>query len=107
MVTASVLSVDAEEVTPDDEVTFLCPLWVFLRSGLAVPKAVARKPLPQKVSALDPGIGSCHRLLFLPDEAVSISVGVPERPLRLLWYTHSNHPKVVGGVAKWSVVKQV
>lgn len=33
-----------------------CPLWVFLRSGLAVPKAVARKPLPQKVSALDPSI---------------------------------------------------
>lgn len=43
-----------------------CPLWVFLRSGLAVPKAVARKPLPQKVSALDPSIrtqrpGRCDR----------------------------------------------
>lgn len=38
------------------EVHTFCPLWVFLRSGLAVPKAVARKPLPQKVSALDPSI---------------------------------------------------
>lgn len=34
----------------------LCPLWVFLRSGLAVPEEVARKPLPQKVSALDSGV---------------------------------------------------
>lgn len=41
-----------------------CPLWVFLRSGLAVPKAVARKPLPQKVSALDSGIWSRHHLSF-------------------------------------------
>lgn len=39
-----------------DEVHEFCPLWLFLRSGLAVPKAVARKPLPQKVSALDPSI---------------------------------------------------
>lgn len=46
-----------------------CPLWVFLRSGLAVPKEVARKPLPQKVSSVDSGIcigfssladGICH-----------------------------------------------
>lgn len=57
----------------DEEVKFFCPLWVFLRSGLAVPKAVARKPLPQKVSALDPGIGNGHHFFFLPDGAVSIS----------------------------------
>lgn len=54
---------------------FLCPLWVFLRSGLAVPKAVARKPLPQKVSALDSGIWTRRHQAFLPppDGAVSIS----------------------------------
>lgn len=38
------------------EISNICPLWVFLRSGLAVPKPVARKPLPQKVSAVDTGI---------------------------------------------------
>lgn len=49
---------------PDDQVKWVCPLWVFLRSGLAVPQAVARKPLPQKVSALDSGI-SMWRPTFL------------------------------------------
>lgn len=58
------LSADAEIVPRRWSPIFFCPLWLFLRSGLAVPKAIARKPLPQKVSALDPGIGSRHRLSF-------------------------------------------
>lgn len=56
------------------QVQYVCPLWVFLRSGLAVPQAVARKPLPQKVSALDSGIGMWRSAPWCSDEAVSISL---------------------------------
>ncbi len=74
------LSTDAEEIATRRWSEFFCPLWVFLRSGLAVPKAVARKPLPQKVSALDSGIWTRRRLSStLMEQWVSlISVGGSE-----------------------------
>lgn len=50
------LFIDTEKIAPRRWRQNVCPLWVFLRSGLSVPKAASRKPLPQKVSAPDSGV---------------------------------------------------